>query len=37
VLWTLRFKEGVDSTLIAEKIARGLLSNEHYQKFVILG
>tara|TARA_Y100000310_G_C20341914_1_gene650218 strand:+ start:24 stop:458 length:435 start_codon:yes stop_codon:yes gene_type:complete len=36
VLWTLRFKEGVDRDA-AETIARGLLSNEHYQKFEILG
>ena len=33
VFWTLQFKDGVEGKEIAEKIARGLLSNEHYQKY----
>ncbi|MDA1196915.1 MAG: hypothetical protein O2779_03055 [Nanoarchaeota archaeon] len=36
VFWMLQFKGGVDRDF-AEKIASGLLCNEHYQKYEILG
>ncbi len=36
-LWDMQFQAGTNAPVAAEKIARALLVNEHYQSFKIIG